>query len=57
MRLFLLVNMLGYCELLRISQMNGIPVFLRSYLKRTQSFTNILVVACFALDRVDCVSR
>ena len=38
-------------------QTNGIAMLLRSYLKRTQSFTNILVVACFALDRVDCVSR
>ena len=28
MRLFLLVNMLGYCGLLRISQMNGIPKIL-----------------------------
>ena len=57
MRLFLLVNMLRHCGLLRIAQTNGIAMLLRSYLKRTQSFTNILVVACFALDRVDCVSR
>ena len=57
MRLFLLVNMLRYCGLLRIAQTNCIAMLLRSYLKRTQSFTNILVVACFALDRVDCVSQ
>ena len=35
MRLFLLVNMLRYCGLLRIAQTNGIAMFPRSDLKRT----------------------